>query len=70
MIAQPGMPQKVLHEAHRRGVHNDCLVSGNPCIACGISITQAFDTFYGHCATEYEMLGEIIADLAIEERSA
>lgn len=62
----PPMPRKVLRAAHTLGVHNDCLVSNDPCTQCASKITLAFDRHYGHCANEHEMLGEIIADFAIE----
>lgn len=65
-VIQPPMPRKVLRDAHMLGVHNDCLVSQDPCSQCAHRITLAFDRHYGHCANEHEVLGEIIADLAIE----
>jgi hypothetical protein len=60
------MPRKVLRSAHTLGVHNDCLVGSDPCARCAHKINLAFDHHYGHCANETEMLGEIIADFAIE----
>jgi len=63
MSFDPGMPRKVLRWAHEHGgVHNDCLISGDPCGSCERVILAAFDHFYGHAANIGEVLSLVIAD--------
>ena len=31
LMAEIGMPRKVLRKAHEYGVHNDCIASKHPC---------------------------------------
>lgn len=61
LMAEIGMPRKVLRKAQELGVHNDCVVSGNPCDACEVIILRAFDFFYGGESLG-EQLGHIMRD--------
>ncbi len=58
LMAEIGMPRKVLRKAHELGVHNDCIASGKPCEQCQAVIVQAFDFYYGD-----ESLGEKLAHI-------
>jgi len=63
LMIDPGMPRKVLRKAHQLGVHNDCLISQQPCKACHDNITLAFDFYYGDSKNEAELLERMIEDM-------
>lgn len=58
LMAEIGMPRKVLRKTQELGVHNDCVVSGKPCEQCQAIIVLAFDFFYGD-----EPLGDKLAHI-------
>lgn len=57
-----GIPKKVLAKALQLGVHNDCIVSEKPCLACSDNITLSFDFFYGQYSNVGDLLCAIIDD--------
>lgn len=62
MIEQ-AMPHKVLVWASERGtLHNDCLLSSDPCQDCVVLVLQAFHHFYGHITDPQELLLAIVDD--------
>jgi len=72
MTIENSIPRKVLAKAQQLGVHNDCLISGNPCGTCNEHIYLAFDFFYGHLASESDLLAAIVEDFRndIEEEES
>lgn len=65
-MTEPSMPRKVLRIAQVLGVHNDCLISQNPCAECTANINTAFDFHYGDARSEEELWGRILDDMRLD----
>lgn len=59
----PGIPRRVLSWiSDNGGVHNDCLLATDPCVACRSTVMRALETVYADAKSEEDVLAAIIND--------
>lgn len=60
-----GVPTNVWSRALHMGLHNDCIVSGEPCTRCENTLMEAFEHAYG-TGTLDEVIGAMVRDYALD----